>query len=87
MTLKAALPRGPQDAREHVLGDGAARRAIAAATHLPRDHRPADRVFSPGMPRAGSCRVDVNRTRWFAVDHAFAFAGYRHNVKVLDAEG
>src|ERR1700680_810509 len=47
MTIKATLPRGPQDAREHVLGDGAARRAIAAATHLTSDHRPADRVFSP----------------------------------------
>ena len=47
MTIKAALPRGPQDAREYGLGDGAARRTIAAATHLPRDHGPADRVFSP----------------------------------------
>ena len=47
MTIKAALPRGSQDAREHVLGDGAARRAIAAATHLTSDNRPAYRVFSP----------------------------------------
>jgi hypothetical protein len=47
MTIKAALPRRPQNAREHVLGDGAARGAIAAATHLTSDNCPAHRVFSP----------------------------------------
>jgi len=51
MTIKAALPHGPQDAREHVLGDGAARRPIAAATHLPRHDRPADRVLGAVVGR------------------------------------
>jgi len=51
MTIKAALPRGPQDAREHVLGDGAARRAIAAATEFTGDDRAADGVFGTPVGR------------------------------------
>ena len=51
MTIKAALPRGPQEAREHELGDGTARRPIAAATHLARHDRPADRVLGAVVGR------------------------------------
>jgi hypothetical protein len=34
MTIEAALTCGPQNAGEHVLGDGAARRPIASPIHL-----------------------------------------------------
>ena len=47
MAIEAALSCGPEDAGEHVLGDGAARRPIAAAVHFAGNDRPSDRVFSP----------------------------------------
>ena len=45
MTIEAPLPGRAQDAGEHVLGHGPARRSIAAAAHLAGDDRPANRVF------------------------------------------
>ena len=47
MTIEAALPCGPQNAGEHILGDGAARRPIAAAVHFAGNDRPSDRVLGP----------------------------------------
>ena len=46
MTIEAALPGCPQDAGEHVLGDGATRRPIASTIHLAGNDRPSDRVLS-----------------------------------------
>jgi hypothetical protein len=49
VTLETALTRGSKLAREHLLGDGTARGAIAAATHLSRNHGTTERLFgTPG---------------------------------------
>ena len=53
MTIEAALSGGAQDAGEHVLGDRAAGRPVAATADVAGDHRPTDRVFSAPVGRIG----------------------------------
>ena len=69
--LDLAGPRDREQPRHRELAVGAAR---AETDFSPLNRRP-ESPLGRGMPRAGLCRVGVNRTPWFAVDHAFAFAG------------
>jgi hypothetical protein len=49
MRIEAALAGGPQDARQHLLSDGASRGPIATTADLPCDHGAPERLFrTPG---------------------------------------
>ena len=59
---------------QHRLGVCTVLGSVAAPVLARADQR-ADCALGRRMPRAGLCRVGVNRTPSFAADHAFAFAG------------